>query len=281
MLQHLVVSHHGDPENGALRRPMTPEAVALSVLDLLDARLAQVFSVLAQTPNDQAFSPYVPSLERQLFCGTAAGRRNQHMSACEIARTMSLFEIDEALDLLIESAAEQAEGDISDNLRTALSEYVGAFGEKVDGIANYIKAQESFAEAAKKEACRLESRRKTAENRIKACKGFLCWFMTARSLKRLKGRLNTFTLASNSVDSLVFDDCVSVHPSFHGVSLTLSWPEWRELLSIVPAGTLHSRLLQCECDGKSIDRVRIIEALKAGHTVPGARLARGQHVRLA
>jgi hypothetical protein len=195
---------------------------------------------------------------------------------------MSLFEIDEALDLLIESAAEQAvEGEISDDLRTALSEYVDAFGEKVDRIANYIKAQESFAEAAKKETCRLESRRKTAENRVKTCKVFLCWFMTARSLKRLKGRLNTFTLASNSVDSLVFDDCVSVHPSFHAVSLTLSWPEWRELLSFVPAGTLHSRLLQWECDGKSIDRVRIIEALKAGHTVPGARLVRGQHVRLA
>ena len=148
-------------------------------------------------------------------------------------------------------------------------------------IANYIKAQESFAAAAKKEACRLENRRKTAENRIKTCKLFLCWFMTVRSLKHLKGRLNTFSLASNSVDSLVFDDGVSVHPSFHAVSLTLSWAEWRELLSIVPAGTLHSKLLQCETDGKSIDRVRLTQALKAGQTVPGARLVRGQHVRLA
>ena len=204
------------------------------------------------------------------------------MSACDIARTMSLFEIDEALDLLIESAVGQAAGDeISDELRNALSEYVDAFGEKVDRIANYIKAQEACADAAKKEACRLESRRKAAENRIKTCKAFLCWFMTVRSLKHLKGRLNTFTLANNSVDSLVFDDCVSVHPSFHAVSLTLSWPEWRELLSVVPAGTLHSRLLQCETDGKSIDRVRLTEALKAGQTVPGARLVRGQHVRLA
>ena len=66
------------------------------------------------------------------------------MSACDIARTMSLFEIGEALDLLIESAAEQAAGDeISDELRNALSEYVDAFGEKVDRIANYIKAQEA------------------------------------------------------------------------------------------------------------------------------------------
>ena len=72
MLQHLVVSHHGDPDKGALRRPMTPEAIALSILDLLDARLVQAFSMLTQTPEDQEFSSYVPSLERQLFRGTAA-----------------------------------------------------------------------------------------------------------------------------------------------------------------------------------------------------------------
>jgi 3'-5' exoribonuclease len=70
MLQHLLVSHHGDPDKGALRRPMTPEAIALSIIDLLDARLAQSFSVLAQTTDGQDFSPYVPSLERQLFRGT-------------------------------------------------------------------------------------------------------------------------------------------------------------------------------------------------------------------
>jgi hypothetical protein len=92
-------------------------------------------------------------------------------------------------------------------LRNALSEYVDAFGEKVDRIANYIKAQEASAEAAKKEAYRLKARRKSAENRVKTCKSFLCWFMTCRSLKHLKGRLNTITLASNSVESLVFDDC--------------------------------------------------------------------------
>jgi hypothetical protein len=50
---------------------------------------------------------------------------------------MNLFEIDEALDLLMESATEQAaEGEISEDLRTALSEYVDAFGEKVDRITN-------------------------------------------------------------------------------------------------------------------------------------------------
>ena len=34
ILQHFSVSHHGDLDKGALRRPMLPEAFALSLLDL-------------------------------------------------------------------------------------------------------------------------------------------------------------------------------------------------------------------------------------------------------
>jgi hypothetical protein len=205
------------------------------------------------------------------------------MSVCEIARTMSLFEIDEALDLLIESAAEQATGpesEISEELRTALAEYVDAFGEKVDRIANYIKAQEEFAEAAKKEACRLESRRKSAENRVKTCKAFLCWFMTCRSLKHLKGRLNTFTLVNNSMESLVLDETIAANAAFQSMTLRLSWSEWQQLLSVVPVGPLRSKLLAPESGASSIDRARMVDALKGGQSVPGARLIRGQHVRL-
>jgi hypothetical protein len=58
----------------------------------------------------------------------------------------------------MESAAEQAcrrEGEISEELQAALAECVKVFAEKVDRIANYIKAQEALAETAKKEACRL------------------------------------------------------------------------------------------------------------------------------
>ena len=194
---------------------------------------------------------------------------------------MRLFEIDEALDLLIESATEQAaEGEISDELRTALSEHVDAFGEKVDRIANYIRAQEAFGEAAKKEASRLDARRKSAESRVKTCKGFLNWFMTCRSLKHLRGRVNTFTMANNSVDSLVLDEAITICAAFQSITLVLPWSDWQQLLSVVPVGPLHSKLLESENEGKSIDRARIVEALRSGQTVPGARLVRGQHVRL-
>ena len=205
------------------------------------------------------------------------------MSSCEIARAMSLFEIDDALDLLIESAAEQAcgpEGQISEELRAAPAAYVEVFGEKVDRIANYIKAQEALAETAKKEACRLEMRRKAAENRAKACRSFLCWFMIARSLKYLRGRLNTFTLADNSAEALIIDQLQAVPKPFVTVVLSLPWPRWEELLAYIPEGTLLDELHRQASHASTIDRARVSDALKAGQPVPGARLSRGHHIRL-
>ena len=46
LLQHMLISHHGDPEFGAAIRPMFLEAEVLSELDLLDARINQVSCAL-------------------------------------------------------------------------------------------------------------------------------------------------------------------------------------------------------------------------------------------
>ena len=42
VLQHFIVSHHGEIDRGALRRPASPEAIVLHYLDELDARLKQL-----------------------------------------------------------------------------------------------------------------------------------------------------------------------------------------------------------------------------------------------
>ena len=67
VLQHLIVSHHGEVEHGALRTPMIPEAFALYAIDLLDARLAQAWRLIDQGPAGEEWTAYVPSLERQLY----------------------------------------------------------------------------------------------------------------------------------------------------------------------------------------------------------------------
>jgi len=77
VLQHLIVSHHGEIEKGALREPMLAEAVVLHALDELDARLEQVWRLIDEAPAGEEWTAYVPSLRRQLYCSlssTAAAR---------------------------------------------------------------------------------------------------------------------------------------------------------------------------------------------------------------
>ncbi len=51
VLEHIILSHHGQPEFGALKIPATPEAIAIHMLDNVDAKLQMA---LAATRGDQA-----------------------------------------------------------------------------------------------------------------------------------------------------------------------------------------------------------------------------------
>lgn len=46
LLQHMVISHHGEPDFGAAVRPLFLEAELLSELDLMDARVYEIMSAL-------------------------------------------------------------------------------------------------------------------------------------------------------------------------------------------------------------------------------------------
>lgn len=67
VLQHLIVSHHGELDKGALKQPMLPEALAVSIMDLLDARLEQAWTLIDQAPEEEEWTVYAPSLGRQLY----------------------------------------------------------------------------------------------------------------------------------------------------------------------------------------------------------------------
>ncbi len=107
-------------------------------------------------------------------------------SAREVAKGLSVFEIDESLAALVEAAEECAaanDGEVSDELKTALATYAEAFGYKVDRTAEYLKAQKAEADLARGEAARLQARYKAAENREKRLKQMLAWFMVTRNVQ--------------------------------------------------------------------------------------------------
>ena len=64
LLQHLALSHHGDPEFGAAVRPMCAEAELLHCIDLIDSRMEICREVLADT-KPGTFSDRVFALENR------------------------------------------------------------------------------------------------------------------------------------------------------------------------------------------------------------------------
>jgi hypothetical protein len=207
------------------------------------------------------------------------------ISASEVAKGLSIFEIDESLAALVEAAEADAEannGELSEPIKEALVTYAEAFGYKVDRIADFLKAQKAEAEIAQREGERFQARHKAAENREKRLKQMLVWFMLTRNVQKLRGELNTICLQANSAPSLVINETTHIPASFYRARIEISWPEWIEVIEALPQGPLRDRLMNGE--GKSVQkelqRGILSDALARGEVVEGASLVKGSHVRL-
>ncbi len=77
LLQHMVISHHGEAQYGSPRLPMFPEAEALHWIDTLDAKMNEMETIRDRTPAG-AFSERIAYLDDRrmyhpAFGGEAAG----------------------------------------------------------------------------------------------------------------------------------------------------------------------------------------------------------------
>jgi 3'-5' exoribonuclease len=71
-LKHIIVSHHGEYEYGSPKLPMTLEAIALHLLDNLDAKLYSVAQIMKEDAGgDSAWTSYNQALGRKFFKGRA------------------------------------------------------------------------------------------------------------------------------------------------------------------------------------------------------------------
>jgi 3'-5' exoribonuclease len=66
-LEHIILSHQGEPEWGAAIYAATPEAVFVSMIDNLDARMGMVQRALRQADGCNEFSERLPGLSTQLL----------------------------------------------------------------------------------------------------------------------------------------------------------------------------------------------------------------------
>jgi len=70
LLEHMILSHHGEHQFGSPCLPRTPEALVLHYIDNLDAKLELVRREIAEsdaTDPEAHWTGYVRSLERRLF----------------------------------------------------------------------------------------------------------------------------------------------------------------------------------------------------------------------
>ncbi|SMC22259.1 3'-5' exoribonuclease [Desulfacinum hydrothermale DSM 13146] len=74
LLKHLILSHHGQAEYGAVQPPMTREAFVLHLADDLDAKMNNLDRILEQAAGDESrWTSYQKSYARFFYKGGACG----------------------------------------------------------------------------------------------------------------------------------------------------------------------------------------------------------------
>ena len=66
LLQHMLLSHHGQPEFGAAVLPVCPESELLSLIDTMDSRMEIYRETLQEVPAG-AFSKRIFALEKRIY----------------------------------------------------------------------------------------------------------------------------------------------------------------------------------------------------------------------
>lgn len=66
-LEHIILSHQGEMEWGAAAMAATPEAVFVSMIDNLDARMGMVQYAIRHRSEEKSFSDYLPGLKAPLL----------------------------------------------------------------------------------------------------------------------------------------------------------------------------------------------------------------------
>ncbi|MCU0705056.1 MAG: HD domain-containing protein [Fimbriiglobus sp.] len=73
-LKHLILSHHGTHEFGSPKVPMTPEAMLVHSIDMMDTKMHMILREIKEDRHSpSAWTPYNHTLGRRLYKGGANG----------------------------------------------------------------------------------------------------------------------------------------------------------------------------------------------------------------
>ena len=189
--------------------------------------------------------------------------------ATDLAKTLSLFQIEESLVLLAESAEEEG---LTPEIEGALTAYLEGAVEKRDRVAEFIHFCEGMAELAKAEAKRLQARQKHFEATAERVSNMVLHVLDWLGVKKLEGRTNTLKKRKCPPSVNVIDE-QKIPAEYKRVTVTLPLPQWQQLLDGIPEGARNTVLAGVRKQEISLDLEAIKQALSLEKAIEGADLA--------
>ncbi len=142
---------------------------------------------MPSTPSARTVHPSVNNPDSRSGITIHAALPETHAST-ELAKDFTLFQIEESLVLLAESAEEEG---LTPEIERALTVYLEGAAEKRDRVADFIHFCEGMAELAKAEGKRLQARQKHFEATAERVSAMVLRVLDYLGVKKLEGRTNT------------------------------------------------------------------------------------------
>lgn len=198
-----------------------------------------------------------------------------------IALSVSLFEIDEELDTVVEEIQEEisSKGEASAALVERFEEFCKAHGEKVDRIGRFVRSMEARTQYCRAEAQRLSERARSSENKTLRTKSMVLYFLKARNLRRIEGPEFTLRIQGNSQDSVIIHDEEQIPIEYKTIGIAINGRVWKAILEGLPDEL--KRALKSAVQESMPDNNAIRLAAARNEVVPGAEIKRGEHLRVA
>jgi len=187
----------------------------------------------------------------------------------ELAKAFTLFQIEESLVLLAESAEEEG---LTPEIEAALTAYLESAIEKRDRVAEFIHFCEAMAELAKAEVKRLQARQKHFEATARRVSTMVLHVLDWLGVKKLEGRINTLKKRKRPSSVNVIDE-LRIPAEYKRMTVTLPLPQWQVLLDGVPEESRTAILSAVLKERTSLDLKAIKQSLNLEKPVEGADLA--------
>ncbi len=188
--------------------------------------------------------------------------------ATDLAKTLSLFQIEESLVLL----AESAEDGLTPEIEGALAAYLKGAVEKRDRVAEFIRFCEGMAELAKAEVKCLQARQKHFEAAAECVSSMVLRVLDWLGAEKLEGRTNTLKKRKRPPSVNVIDE-QKIPAEYKRVTVTLPLAQWQQLLAGTPEDARNAVLSGVRKQEISLDLEAIKQALNLEKAVEGADLA--------